>query len=433
MVCEPEPDKVQMLKPYLKRLADQNIPHFLFVNKIDKATGSLRDMLAYAAGCQRHAALAAPDSDLGERGNVTGFVDLALERAFVYRPHAPSEDDRHDGDVQEREKEARFPMLEKLADYDEHLMEELLSDVEPPRDEVFADLAKELSVGDLVPVLIGSAESDNGIRRLLKALRHEVPEVATTAARLGLEPDGDTVVQILKTYHSAHGGKLSLARVLNGYAQGRRGAAYARDGCDARVGGIFALKGAAQTKLAEAEAGDTVALGRLEGVVTGDTLSSGKDAKLPRIEVEQLRAGLPPRHRGRRPQGRGQAHRRHRQAARGRPLAASSSRMPSCTKWRWRARAKSISRSRSTSCRTNTASSSSPIRRACPTRRPSASPRPSAAATSASRAATASSATWCSRSGRCRAARASSSRTRSPAASCRGNGFRRSKRAWSNI
>jgi elongation factor G len=45
VVCEPEPAKVQMLRPYLKRLTDLKIPHFLFVNKIDKATGSLRSLL----------------------------------------------------------------------------------------------------------------------------------------------------------------------------------------------------------------------------------------------------------------------------------------------------------------------------------------------------------------------------------------------------
>src|SRR5208337_2981444 len=46
VVCEPDAAKVQMLKPYLKRLADQGIPHFLFVNKIDKVSGALRDLLA---------------------------------------------------------------------------------------------------------------------------------------------------------------------------------------------------------------------------------------------------------------------------------------------------------------------------------------------------------------------------------------------------
>src|SRR6478752_2637590 len=46
VVCEPDAGKVQMLKPYLKRLSDGGIPHFLFVNKIDKASGNIQDLLA---------------------------------------------------------------------------------------------------------------------------------------------------------------------------------------------------------------------------------------------------------------------------------------------------------------------------------------------------------------------------------------------------
>ena len=45
VVCEPDANKAAMLQPYLKRLADLGIPHALFVNKIDKATGSVRDLL----------------------------------------------------------------------------------------------------------------------------------------------------------------------------------------------------------------------------------------------------------------------------------------------------------------------------------------------------------------------------------------------------
>jgi len=184
------------------------------------------------------------------------------------------------------EKQARFAMLEKLADYDEHLMEELLSDIEPPRDEVFTDLSKELAQGLVVPVLIGSAEGDNGIRRLLKALRHESPDVSSTAERAGIKQGSDTVVQVLKTYHSSHGGKLSLVRVMSGTL--KDGAILHRhDGSDARVGGIFALRGETQTKLNEARAGDTVALGRLEGVLTGETLSTARTTKA-KVTVEHL-------------------------------------------------------------------------------------------------------------------------------------------------
>jgi elongation factor G len=286
VVCEPEPAKVQMLKPYLKRLDDLNIPHFLFVNKIDKAGGSLRALLTMLQDASDKPLLLR-QIPIWENNMVTGFVDLALERAFVYRTHAESEVIELSGEVKDREKEARFQMLERLADYDEHLMEELLSDAEPPRDEVFDDLAKDLSNGLLVPALMGSAEGDNGVRRLLKALRHEVPGVSRIVERMGIKPGGDAMVQVVKTYHSAHGGKLSLSRVLSGTL--KEGAVlHNRDGSDMRVGGIVALKGEAQTKLTEAKAGDMVALLRLEEASTGDTLSTAKGAKLPKVKIEQL-------------------------------------------------------------------------------------------------------------------------------------------------
>jgi len=284
VVCEPDPAKAQMLKPFLKRLSDRSIPHFLFVNKIDKASGSLRDLLA-ALQEASDKPLLMRQIPIWENGIVTGFVDLALERAYVYREHEDSKIVDLSGDVQEEEKQARFSMLEKLADYDEHLMEELLSDIEPPRDEVFDGLSKELAEGLVVPALMGSAEKDNGVHRLLKALRHEVPEVGIVAARIGIKPGADVVVQILKTYNGAHG-KLSLSRVLTGSL--KDGAVlHAPDGRDARVGGMFVLKGEAQTKLGEAKAGDTVALGRLEAMATGETLSTAK-AGVPKIAIEAL-------------------------------------------------------------------------------------------------------------------------------------------------
>ena len=272
VVCEPDAAKAMMLQPFLKRLADAHIPHLLFVNKFDKARGPLRALLA----ALQHASeipLLPRQIPIWEHGVATGFVDLALERAFAYRPHAAS----HVVDIADyaREKEARFQLLEKLADYDEHLMEELLGDVEPPREEVFSELKRELMSGLAVPVLFGSAEGDNGVRRLLKALRHDVPEVAVVAARAALPQGGDAVVQVLKTLHSGHGGKLSLVRVLRGSL--KDGAVlHGPRNREARIGGIFALAGDKLIKRSIAQAGDTVALARLEAFATGDRLCVDK-------------------------------------------------------------------------------------------------------------------------------------------------------------
>jgi elongation factor G len=215
---------------------------------------------------------------------VEGFVDLALERAFVYREHAPSEVVPMEGENLDRKKEARFTMLEKLADHDDQLMEQLLEDIEPPRDKVFDDLVKELRDGKICSVLIGSATRTNGVLRLLKALRHETPGVAATAARLGVKPGNDGMGFVVKSVHTPHGGKMSITRVLAGeIAEGAT--VFGSHGESARVAGVFKVQGAAIDKRGPAKAGETVALGKLDPIATGETVATGKSAPASLTEV----------------------------------------------------------------------------------------------------------------------------------------------------
>src|SRR6185295_805660 len=213
IVCEADERKVPQLQLVLRELEERNIPRFLFINKIDKADKRVRETLSLLQPASR-VPLVLRQIPIWKDGIVMGFVDLALERAFIYREHAASEIMDFDNDNLSRKKEARFTMLEKLADHDDKLMEQLLEDIEPPRDKVFDDLAKELRDGTICPVLIGSATRTNGVLRLMKALRHEVPGIAQTAARLGIKPGSEATAQVVKTVHTTHGGKLSVARVL---------------------------------------------------------------------------------------------------------------------------------------------------------------------------------------------------------------------------
>jgi len=270
VVAEPDAAKAPMLQPFLKLLSDARIPHFLFINKFEKSRGAFRALLAALQQVSARPLLLR-QIPIWQQGMAAGLVDLALERAYGWRPHAPSQVIDM-ADVR-REKEARFQMLERLADHDEHLMEELLGDIEPSREEVFGDLSRELAEGLVVPVLIGSAEGDNGVRRLLKALRHEVPDVGRAAARM--KADGGTVAQVLKTLHGGHGGKQSLVRVLSGSLKEGQ-VLHGPGGAEARIAGISSLVGNRALKRATAEAGDVVALARLEPFVTGDTLSGAK-------------------------------------------------------------------------------------------------------------------------------------------------------------
>ena len=276
IVCEPDAKRLPALQALFKQLEDAGIPHFLFLNKIDSATTRVRDVLKLLQPASTKP-LILRQVPIWENGAATGFIDLALERAFVYRPHAPSEAIEMKGENLAREKEARFQMLEKLADYDEALMEQLLTDVVPKRDLVFEDLARELREGLICPVLIGSANSGNGILRLMKALRHEVPDVSAAVKRLGLD-NAKSAAVIVKTMHTAHGGKLSIARMMAGtFADG---AVVYGNGGEERIGGLFAMHGAEPKRRGPAKPGDTVALGRLGHFKTGDTISLEKGANL---------------------------------------------------------------------------------------------------------------------------------------------------------
>ncbi|MCE1237752.1 MAG: elongation factor G [Hyphomicrobiales bacterium] len=274
VVAEADEKKIPALQLTLRLLEERGIPHILFLNKLDKTEGGVRDVLELMQPASK-APLVLRQIPLVKDGATVGSIDLALERAYVWHDHAASETTAIPDAEKAAEVEARYAMLERIADYDDHLMEELLTDVAPPTDEVFGDLVKELRAGQICPVFIGSAERGNGVGRLMKALRHESPALDETLDRLSLTPSGEAVFQVVKTLHTPHGGKLSIGRVLSGkIVDGST--LFASDGSSDRVSGIYRLVGKDQQKKAEAVAGETVALGKVEPAQTGSTLTSRK-------------------------------------------------------------------------------------------------------------------------------------------------------------
>lgn len=268
VVADPQPNRAALLQPIFKELERRAIPHAVFVNKIDQARGGL-DAFLTALAPATSAPLVARQIPLIDKERVTGFIDLTLERAFVYRPGQPSQQIDLPQEIAALEAEARFHMLEQLADYDDALMEQLLSDLTPDRDTVFADLVSDLNQGLIVPVFFGSASNGFGVRRLLKALRHDTPDVAQAAARLGL--DGPCAY-VLKTSYAGQAGKLAYARVMGGgLADGAE--LTAQSGEHSRAGGLFAPMGAANRKVDKAQPGDVVAIAKIEAAQAGQVLS----------------------------------------------------------------------------------------------------------------------------------------------------------------
>ncbi len=284
VVCEMDEKKIPQLQLILRELEERKVPRLLFVNKIDKADAGVHDVLQLLQPASR-TKLILRQIPTFSGDIISGFVDLALERAFVYKEHAPSEIIPLEGDSADREKTARFSMLETLADHDDELMEQLLEDIQPPRDKVFDDLTRELREGLVCPVLMGTAARANGVLRLLKALRHESPGIAETAKRLGVKSGYDAVAYVIKTQNTTHGGKMSVVRMLAGQA-GDGTTLLAGDEEVGRVAGTFKLVGQTSEKRGPAALGETVAFAKLDKAKTGETLSAGKEPHPSLAKVE---------------------------------------------------------------------------------------------------------------------------------------------------
>ncbi|MEH2235608.1 elongation factor G [Nostoc sp.] len=282
VVCEPIRERVLTLAPLFKFLDDWEIPHLIFVNKMDRANIHVLETL-HALKAVSSRPLVAHQYPIMNGEQLTGFIDMVSEQAYQYHPGAPADPIPFPESLKAEEHTARAEMLEALANFDDHLLEELLEDIEPPQEEILKDLKMELGADLVVPVFFGVAEQDYGVRPLLEALLREAPEPETTAERRLKNLKGDTpLAQVLKTYYTPQGGKLSLVRVWRGKLT---------DGIvlnGIRTGGIYRLMGQQQQFVNQVSAGEIVALSRLEGVKTGDTISIEQQSAMELPKAAQL-------------------------------------------------------------------------------------------------------------------------------------------------
>jgi elongation factor G len=291
VVVDPDPARAPLAAPALRMLDEIGLPHLIFVNRIDQARGLIQDLLralqpmSVSPLIARQIPIRAKEHG-GDK--VTGFVDVALERAFHYEPGKPSEQIEIPPELTAREQQARTQLLEQLADHDDALLEQLLMDEQPEANHVLRDLARETGESLGVPILFGSAANCWGVRRLLKALRHETPGPRQTAERLGVT---DPALWAFKISNAGAMGRVGYARLLGGsLSEG----AEVRDaeGRAQRLGALFAVQGDKTDKLQSAADGDLIALAKLDRVGAGQWLGTGALPLVPDVPLPALNCSL---------------------------------------------------------------------------------------------------------------------------------------------
>ncbi len=267
VVCDPDIGRVWTMGRLFKFLANAGIPHIVFANKIDDTTVRVAELIE-ALSPVASKPLVPCQVAIRDSSQVTGYVDLIAGCAYNYEEQKAASPIDTPDTVLDRQESARTQLLENLADFDDTLLEHLLEDEVPSEEELHGYIATSLAENNVVPVFMGSAEKDWGVRRLLETLTTIAPDAANTARRRGIDDAGGPAVgQVIKTYITQHGGKVSLARIWRGPI---KDGTILNDG--ERIGGMYRVLGQQQNKIDAAQSGEIVGLGRLDAIGTGETV-----------------------------------------------------------------------------------------------------------------------------------------------------------------
>ncbi len=213
----PDPDEAVLAAPYLRAVEAAGVPCLIFINRMDTPKGRVRDIVSALQAYTSHAVVLR-QIPIREAGVVVGAVDLISERAWRYREGLPSVLVEMPQTESAREQEARAALLEHMSEYDDALLEELIEDHEPVKGALFEIARRETQESVVLPTFLGAASHMNGVTRLMKALRHEVPQVDGLRDRLG---GAQALAVGFHAQNRKHLGKCVFLRALAaGVAQG---------------------------------------------------------------------------------------------------------------------------------------------------------------------------------------------------------------------
>jgi elongation factor G len=266
------------------------VSRLIVVNRMDRENASFERALGSIQGSFGRTAVpvAIP---VGEEKGFRGVVDLVAEKALVWGEDASGKFETKD--IPEAQQDAaavaREKLIEMVAESNEALMEEFFDKGTLPQEDLVKGLRQAISGGKIFPVIPVSATLNIGVHVLMDAIVDLLPSPAERPEAVGTHPDSKEAVRreaaneaplsafVLKTMIDPHAGRISVFRVYSGTLKSDSAVHNTTRDSAERVGSLLLLRGKGQEQVAEARAGDIVAVAKLKDTQTGDTLADKAD------------------------------------------------------------------------------------------------------------------------------------------------------------
>ncbi|MGL1930317.1 MAG: elongation factor G [Desulfotalea sp.] len=273
------------------RQADKyDIPRIAFVNKMDRVGADFNrcvDMIEDRFGANP----VAVQIPVGSESEFVGMFDLVEEKMFIFNDETLGQDfDCQDVPAKYKEEftAARISLLEKLADFDEELMEKFLDDEFVSSAVIHKVLRKATLALEVVPVFCGSAFKNKGVQPLLDGVVSYLPSPLDVKPVVGLDKKGEDVqckadekskltALVFKLMSDSFVENLAFVRVYSGILKQGDKVFNPIKGKQEKISKLLKLHANKREEVKEIKAGDIGAIVGLKFTVTGETLCQKGD------------------------------------------------------------------------------------------------------------------------------------------------------------
>jgi len=259
------------------------VPRIGFINKLDRTGADFSEVIT-----QMNANLDANaipfQIPIGLEEDFQGIIDIIERRAYAFSDHERIEMAIPD-DYLERCDEARAFLVEKLADYDDEVMNLFLED-QDVSSELLKKAAREATIKLVItPVFCGAAYKNKGVQLLLDAVIDYLPSPLDKGAVVGTDIDDPEKVHTrcpsvkepfaalaFKLITDPFVGQQTFIRIYSGRLTSGMAILNSTKGKPERIGRVMRIHAKDREEIHEAGPGEIVALIGMKITKTGDTL-----------------------------------------------------------------------------------------------------------------------------------------------------------------
>ena len=263
---------------------EHKLPRAFFVNKLDRENSNFEVVLKELK--EKFGISAVPiQYPIGSEENFKGVINIISRRARIFNPKTHK---MEDCDIPEeliaKVDECKQLVMEAVAETDEALLDKYFNEGSISEEEIYNGLIKGASMGEIAPIMCGSALLGIGMHTLLEDIVECFPSPIDTTLYSAKDIKNNKYMQIkiddtdpfsalvFKTIADPFVGKLSMFRVITGKAKSDTTVYNTNKDKEEKIGTMYFLKGKQQFQTQEIEAGDIGAVSKLQYTTTGDTL-----------------------------------------------------------------------------------------------------------------------------------------------------------------